>query len=84
MRPINERTPASHPWTSDARTVSDVRSSSVSNVLSLLTGIVDGRFLRTEMSDSQPPSEFCTSLNWALCSQQCLSTGGGSEHTWYF
>lgn len=63
MRPINERTPASHPGTSDARTVSGVnhipvRSSSVCNVPKLLTGMVDGHFLRTEMSDSQPLSEF--------------------------
>lgn len=46
IRPKNERKPASHPWTSDARIVSDVnqipvRSSSVYNVCKLLTVVVD-------------------------------------------
>lgn len=63
-RPINEKKPASHPWTKDARIVSDVsqipvRSSSVYNVCRLLTVMVDGCFLRTEMPDSRPP---CLSL----------------------
>ena len=77
-RPINEREPASHPWTSDARIVSDVnqipvRSSLVCNVCKLLAVMVDGRVLRTEVSDSHPPSDFRLCLT-GFCAHGSAST----------